>query len=441
MRIILIFLCFVFFQSCSFDDKSGIWKSESKSIKEKSEDFSQFKDLSTSRSPFNRELSIKDGFNFILPNPVTNLEWTDVFYNQSNSSKNFKFTDFNNRTFRSKKITKNTIDDYFLYHNENIISTDQAGNLNIFSLVENKKIISFNFYKKKFKKNKKKLNIIVEKNIIYVSDNLGYLYSFDYQKEKVLWAKNLKIPFRSNLKIFQNKLILSNQNNQLYFINKNNGDILKLIPTEETLVKNKFINNISLTTESTFFLNTFGSLYSIDNKKMQINWFLNLNQSSNISPSNLFLGNKLINTKDKIVVSTNFFTYVIDINTGSILFKKNFSSFIKPIIINSYLFLITKNDLIISLNLDNGEIIYSHNINKKISKFLKTKEKKANFKNIFMINNQIYIFLQNSYVLVFKVDGKIEKIFKLPSKLNSQPILIEESMMFLDSSNKISIIN
>ena len=441
MRIILIFLCFVFFQSCSFDDKSGIWKSESKSIKEKNEDFSQFKDLSTSRSSFNRELSIKDGFNFILPNPVTNLEWTDVFYNQSNSSKNFKFTDFNNRTFRSKKITKHTIDDYFLYHNENIISTDQAGNLNIFSLVENKKIISFNFYKKKFKKNKKKLNIIVEKNIIYVSDNLGYLYSFDYQKEKVLWAKNLKIPFRSNLKIFQNKLILSNQNNQLYFINKNNGDILKLIPTEETLVKNKFINNISLTNESTFFLNTFGSLYSIDNKKMQINWFLNFNQSSNISPSNLFLGNKLINTKDKIVVSTNFFTYVIDINTGSILFKKNFSSFIKPIIINNYLFLITKNDLIISLNLDNGEIIYSHNINKKISKFLKTKEKKANFKNISMINNQIYIFLQNSYVLVFKVDGKIEKIFKLPSKLNSQPILIEESMMFLDSSNKISIVN
>ena len=441
MRIILIFLCFVFFQSCSFDDKSGIWKSESKSIKEKNEDFSQFKDLSTSRSPFNRELSIKDGFNFILPNPVTNLEWTDVFYNQSNSSKNFKFTDFNNRIFRSKKITKHTIDDYFLYHNENIISTDQAGNLNIFSLVENKKIISFNFYKKKFKKNKKKLNIIVEKNIIYVSDNLGYLYSFDYQKEKVLWAKNLKIPFRSNLKIFQNKLILSNQNNQLYFINKNNGDILKVIPTEETLVKNKFINNISLTNESTFFLNTFGSLYSIDNKKMQINWFLNFNQSSNISPSNLFLGNKLINTKDKIVVSSNFFTYVIDINTGSILFKKNFSSFIKPIIINNYLFLITKNDLIISLNLDDGEIIYSHNINKKISKFLKTKEKKANFKNISMINNQIYIFLQNSYVLVFKVDGKIEKIFKLPSKLNSQPILIEESMMFLDSSNKISIVN
>ena len=56
-------------------------------------------------------------------------------------------------------------------------------------------------------------------------------------------------------------------------------NILKLIPTEETIVKNKFINNISLNKIITFFLNTYGSLYSVDNKKMQINWFINLNQS------------------------------------------------------------------------------------------------------------------------------------------------------------------
>ena len=85
-------------------------------------------------------------------------------------------------------------------------------------------------FTKKNIKNLKKLNIIVEKNIIYVSDNLGYLYSFDLDKNKILWAKTLRF-LSSNLKIFQDKLILSNQNNHLYFINKNNGDILKLIPT------------------------------------------------------------------------------------------------------------------------------------------------------------------------------------------------------------------
>ena len=104
----------------------------------------------------------------------------------------------------------------------------------------------------------------------------------NYEEKKILWAKNFKIPFRSNLKIFENKLILSDQNNQLFYINKNNGNILEIIPTEETTVKNKFINNISLNDNSTFFLNTFGSLYSIDTKSTRINWFINLNQASDI---------------------------------------------------------------------------------------------------------------------------------------------------------------
>ena len=37
-----------------------------------------------------------------------------------------------------------------------------------------KNINKFNFYKKKYKKIKKNLNLIVENNIIYVSDNLGF---------------------------------------------------------------------------------------------------------------------------------------------------------------------------------------------------------------------------------------------------------------------------
>tara|TARA_Y100000591_G_scaffold327587_1_gene352362 strand:+ start:6474 stop:7802 length:1329 start_codon:yes stop_codon:yes gene_type:complete len=442
MRIFFIFLIFTFFQHCSFDNKSGIWKSETKVLNnEASDDLSQFEDLNTDKSSFKKELSIKNNFNFNLPKVYSNSVWPDIFYNQSNNFKNFKYSDLNRKLFQSKKITKNKIDNYILFENNNIISTDQAGNINIYSLKDNKKIFQFNFYKKKFKKNKKKLNIIIENNVIYASDNLGYLYSLDLINKKILWAKNFKIPFRSNLKIFKNKLILSNQNNHLYYVNKRNGNILKLIPTEETTVKNKFENNISIYKDSTFFLNTFGSLYSIDNEKMQINWFINLNQTSTLTPSNLFLGNKLIANKNKIIVTTNNFTYIMDSNTGSILYKKNFSSLIKPLLIDNYLFLISKNDLFISLNLNNGEIIYSYDINKKISEFLNTKRKKAKFKNIFMLNNKIYIFLENSYVVIFEVIGNIEKIIKLPYKLNSQPIVIEDSIIFFNFKNKISIVN
>ena len=58
-----------------------------------------------------------------------------------------------------------------------------------------------------------------------------------------------------------------------------------------------------------------------------------------------------------------------------------------------------------------------------------------------MINNQLFIFLKNSNVLIFKINGDLEKIIKLPIRLNSQPIIVEESLIYLDFKNKIAIIN
>ena len=36
-------------------------------------------------------------------------------------------------------------------------------------------------------------------------------------KNKELFGKNYKIPFRSNLKIYKGKIITSDQNNKIYF--------------------------------------------------------------------------------------------------------------------------------------------------------------------------------------------------------------------------------
>ena len=72
---------------------------------------------------------------------------------------------------------------------------------------------------------------------------------------------------------------------------------------------------------------------------------------------------------------------------------------------------------------------------------MNVRKKKAEFKNILMLNNKIFVFLKNSYVIVFELNGNIEKIIKLPSKLNSEPILIQDSLIYLDFNKKISIVN
>ena len=146
------------------------------------------------------------------------MEW--YFFNIRNNAINLKYRNTNKVTFKSKKITKNKLNEFFLFKNSEVIATDTKGNIIIYSIKKKKINKKFNFYKKNFKRVKKFLNLIVEENTIYVSDNLGYLYAYNYKIDKILWAKNYKIPFRSNLKIIDNKLIASNQNNIIYFLNK-----------------------------------------------------------------------------------------------------------------------------------------------------------------------------------------------------------------------------
>ena len=196
------------------------------------------------------------------------------------------------------------------------------------------------------------------------------------------------------------------------------------------------MNNNSL-----FFLNTYGSLYSVNLRSMKLKWFTNLNQSLDLNPSNLFLSNQIINNKGKIVVSSNQFTYVLDSNNGSIIHKKNFSTQIKPIIMNDILFLITNNNLIIAMSITSGKIIYSYDVNQKIAEYLKLKKNTVKFKNMIIANNKLTIFLKNSYILKFNINGNLEEVNRLPSKINTNPIFIDSSILYLDFKNKISIVN
>ena len=434
----LVFL--ILFQSCSFDNRLGIWQNINETDTEK-QDLKGLKSLSLSEKQFDEIIPFNNKYKFNLTKPIIVSSWKDIYYNQSNNLENLNYRELNQIKYKSKKISRNISSTNILLESGNIIFSDLKGNIIVFSLDENKIIEKFNFYKKKYKKLNKSISMIVEDNIIYVSDNFGYLYAYNYKNKSVLWAKNYKIPFRSNLKIFNEKLIAANQNNNLFFFNKKTGNIIKSFPTEETVIKNYFINNISLNNEYTVFLNTYGSLYGIDNQNMNISWYINLNQSLDINPNNLFRGNQVVINNDKIFVSTNNFFYVLDVQTGTILLRKNFSTKLQPIIINNHLFTLTKNDLLVSIDLKSGDYIFSYDLNQKIANYLNTKKKKAQFRNIMFLNNKLFIFLKNSYIIKIQTNGEIEKIFKLPSKLKTNPIVANSSIFFLGSKNKLNVID
>jgi len=436
--LILLFL----FYSCSFDTKTGIWKNDN--IVPNIENNSVFKDfvkITSSDEKFNSIVQINEEFNFIINEPLRNLSWNQTLLNKENNIVNLSFDNKNQAIHKSKKISLHTLNENILYEKNKIFLSDQKGNLFIYSLQKNKLIKKLNFYKKKYKNKKIKLNFIIENDIVYISDNIGFIYAYDINLDKIIWAKNINIPFRSNLKLSLNFLTLANQNNDLYFFNKKNGKLIKLIPSEETVINNNFQNKISLSNDEVFFLNTYGSLYSIDNKSFNLKWFVNLNKTLEKNLSNLFYGSDVVFYDNKILLSSNENFYIINSKNGSVLYKKNFSSYFNPIINNNFVFLLTKNNLLVALNLRDGEIIYSLDLAQETANFLSTKKKNLIIKNILMVDDKIFVFLKNSYVIKLDIYGKIVSIIKLPSKLKTQPIIVDNKLFYINKKNKLFVVN
>ena len=157
--------------------------------------------------------------------------------------------------------------------------------------------------------------------------------------------------------------------------------------------------------------------------------------------SNLFYGSEILYYNDKIIVSSNDSFFILNSKNGSIINKKNYSTDINFLINNNYIFLVSKNNYLISMRLKDGEIIYSHEINQKVGEYLNTKKKNLKVKNMMMINNNIFLFLENSYVIKFNLRGEIKDLLKLPSYLGSNPIIIDNSLMYLNNKNKLLIVD
>ena len=444
MKLFFALIIFFLFNSCSFDNKSGVWKNEniSSSNSEEKIIFKDFKKISTFEENFQDNISLNRNFAIKSSKSIINPDWEDIFFDKNNNFKNFLYNNNNQIIFKSRKLSKSKVNEFKLYYDGHLIVNNNKGDIIIYSIQNNKILTKFNFYKKKFKKINKELNLLVNKNIIYVSDNLGYLYAFDFRNDKIIWAKNYKIPFQSNLKIIDDKLIASNQNNNLYFFKKNNGVFLKQIPTEETLIKNQFKNNLSISNDDKlFFINSYGTLYSIDTITMSMNWFIYLKNSSDLTSSNLFFGNVIVNNDKNIIVSSNNKTFVIDPKNGVIKKKFNFSSFLKPVIYKNHVIILTKNNFLVAINLSTNEIIYSYDISEQILKLIQKENKQNIFKQIILLNNEIFIFLKNSEYINYTINGEFIKTGKLPSKIHSLPILIEGSILFINQKNKLIILD
>ena len=63
------------------------------------------------------------------------------------------------------------------------------------------------------------------------------------------------------------------------------------------------------------------------------------------------------------------------------------------------------------------------------------------FKNLIIADDHLLILLKNSFVLKFNLNGTLKDIYKLPSKINSNPMFVDGSILYLDFNKKLSVVN
>ncbi len=440
-RIFFLFLIYISLLSCSFDNRSGIWNNPTNSLGKK-DPLKSFKKIKVNQDIiFNKTLELKKDYTFNINSSKPNKFWRDKYYNSSNNYENFYYKDRGETELITKKLSRYNVNDTFLLEDNKMFFSDVDGNIIIYSLNEKKILKKFNFYRKKFKNQTKNLSISTLGQIMYISDNLGYIYAYDYKKNKIVWAINNKVPLRSNLKVTDDKLIVADQDNNLLIIDRNAGEIIKKFPTEDVLIKNNFKNNISLSDKNIFFLNTFGSIYSISLEDLKIKWFINLQETFSNDLSNLFNSQVIVYHNEKLVISTNFYLYILDSKNGATLQKIAISSNNQPIVSGNHIFLVTKNNLLVCVNIEDGDIIYSFNINQKISDYLKIKSSKVNIVSNRLVNNHLYFYLDNSHIIKFYIYGEIKDIIKLPKKILLGPSFVNSLMYYIDTRKKLVVIN
>ena len=451
-RLLLVFIIAVC-TSCSFDNKTGIWKDASNISIDKqvtkiileNKNNTKYENIFIKNKVYDEEKKAVNPSIIKISSPVKISNWHEQYAISTNNISNFSYSNNKVLISKSRKLsrissTKNKSNKKIIFYKNNLISHDHKGTIFIYSLSLKKKIFEYNFYKKNFKKFNKEINLIVNENFLFAADNLGYLYALNLNDNSIIWAKNYGIPFRSNLKFENDQIFLANQDNVIYSINPSTGGKNWQFSTSLTFLKSDFENNfaLDLANNNLFFLNTSGELYSINYLTQKINWVVNFKNSTLANDTELFSSQPVVIKNNNLIVTTEKSIISYDTLTAERNWRLNAETIFKPIVTLNYTYVILKNDLLICLDNINGNVIWSKNIftNKKFKKIKNKFNSVIDFK---IVNSEINIYFKNGYLLSLNPsNGKFNLLSRISKKgITSEIVFLDDNMFFFDRNNKL----
>ena len=341
------------------------------------------------------------------------------------------------------KYNFKTISSFSNFEPEILIDKDQ-----LFYFDSNGSIIKFdnnsnvvwkqNYYSKQDKKLQPILFFGKSGEDLFVADSIANFYVINKNTGKLKWKKKHSSSFNSQIKIFEDKALVIDMENQLRCFSLETGDLIWSVKTQQSLLRSQKKQSLILIDDKVYFSNSIGDVTAV-NISGKVIW--QTPTQSNVSfGSTYFLKlSDIISDKKSIFVSNNnnqFFS--IDLLSGAINWKQDFSSKVRPAIIEDYLVTISDDGLLIVMNKETGQIVRINDLFKNI----KEKRKKKYEPIGFLVGKfYIYISTNNGRILVvnFK-EGKIEKMLKLDNNKLQRPVYFNKSL-YIAKDNSIIRLN
>ena len=444
-RYLFIIFILIIFNSCSFKNTGGFFKDGLKELE--LENYKKNSKLVFSvQNQFSKEISgniIKK-----IDKPILIKDWKQVNFSSSNTIPHFIYEKQNELIYKSKKIGKNkfglsTFIFEPLFLNNQIFFFDFSGNIYNFSINRKNLNWKFNFYKKRYKNLPIAKKLIISGNNLIVADNIGYIYSINIETGKLNWAKNYGIPFKSNIKIDNQNIIILNQDNKYYSIKTSDGVQNLSLETFPSFLKTKHGSNISLDTnkKNVYFITSNGELYSLNYKQNIINWISTIAQGTTSQKSDLFYSSPIIFANNKIIFSTSSSSYLIDSATGIKNWEIPFASYLRPVYTKNNILFASKDGFLINADIKTGKIIWSKDLFKNNKKL---KQKKiGEIRSLLLLSDRILATTSKGYFLFMNYkNGQITDYTKA-SRVGffSDPIIVDKKIYIIDNKMRVLIFN
>ena len=442
IKYLILLLIFTLFTNCSFDNTTGIWSGNEEEKKRISELEKQEKKkidvvkIYSQKNIYSKEISATK--NVILTKPRKNSSWKMSGLNLQNFLGNIYLSNIDNN-FLKKKIGKNkfsiskTISSPITFEH-NIIFADDAGT--IFSIDQRGKVNwKKNIYKKIYKKIYKNLTFSIDKDKIYVADNIGFIYVISVENGKLIWIKNHGIPIKSNVKVFDNKIFVINQDNRLFCLDAESGSKIWDVRSVSSFIKSQNFLALAISKEGdVIVLNSSGNLLKIKANNGAIYWSLNTTGSMLAHDTDFFKSSDIVISDNEIIFSALSSIFSFNLHNGYLNWKKNIDTKNTPIIDGNNIFLVSNNGYFINIDRKSGKIIWSTNI----LKVLKKKKQQTNIMGFVMGSGKIYAVSLNGYLIICSaVSGNVEYFKKIGDTITASPIINNGSLYILTENYQI----